>query len=225
MAQITVSITDDLEQKLREFAKSNGYATLSALASDAIREKLRGDGPEYWQRVSMVLQLKNNQLLETLVGGKELVDGRDWQMSQTYDVLRSGYVGDYRNEFEYVSREEFSKSRATAVYDTLDTYRDLQWSAKELGDEKLIQDTLFPGFDGNRDYEELGYVRHLVSNGRWEMVEPVDKSYNSHGAVTDYPAMVERHKEVRSREREDRFDRKPLKRADIEYVLMGNRAK
>lgn len=225
MAQITVSISDELERDLRDFANKNGYATLSALVSDAIRDKLKGDGPDYWQRVSMVLQLKNNQLLETLVGEKELVEGKDWQMSQTYDVLRSGYAGDYRNEFEYVSRDEFSKARATFVYDILDAYRDLQWSAKELGDDNLVTETRFPGFDGNRDYEELGYVRHLVGNGRWEMVEPVDKSYNSHGAEPNYRAMIERHKEVRSREREeDRLDYKPLSRADIDYILKGDRA-
>ncbi len=223
MAQITVSISDELEQSLRSFADKSGYATLSALVTDAIRDKLKGDSPEYWQRVNMVLQLKNNQLLETLIGDRELVEGRDWQMSSTYEILQSGYAADYRSAFEYVSRDELSKEVAHSVYDILDVYRDLQWAVREIGDDKLANDVLFPGFDGNNDYERLGYANHLIRNGRWEMIKPEGGIRNSHGAEPDYQKMVERHKEVRSQKRSESYDYKPLTRAEVEYIMKGDR--
>lgn len=223
MAQITVSISDELEQSLRAFADDNGYATLSALVSDAIREKIRGDGPDYWQRVGMVLQLKNNQLLETLVGDKNLVEGDKWQMSTMYDVLSSGYKIEYPSVFEHVYRDEMPKELARSVYDILDMYRDLQWAARELSDDKLTREVMFPGFDGNNDVDRLGYAHHLIKNGRWESVAVHDTIPNSHGAEPHYEKMVERHKEVRSRKRGEDHDHKILTRPEVDYILKGDR--
>lgn len=223
MAQITVSISDELEQKLRRFADENGYATLSALVSDAVRDKLGSDNPSYWQRVSMVLQLKNNQLLETLAGDKNLVEGKDWQMNAMYDVLVNGYQIEYPSIFEYIDRDELSKSVSRSVYDILDMYRDLQWGARELGDDRLAKEVLFPGFDGNNDYERLGYANHLVRDGRWESVATHGVIPNSHGMEPHYDEMVERHKEVRSRKRGESHEHKELTRTEIEYILNGDR--
>jgi uncharacterized protein YfbU (UPF0304 family) len=223
MAQITVSISDDLERDLRKFADENGYATLSALVSEAIRDKMRSNGPEYWQRVGMVLQLRNNQLLETLIGDKELVEGKDWHMNTMHDVLTNGYQIEYPSIFEHIERDEMSNDVARSVYDILDVYRDLQWAARELSDEELVREVAFPGFDGNNDHERLGYARHLVKNGRWESLATHDTIPNSHGAEPHYEAMVERHKEVRSRKRGESHDHKVLTRSEVNYIMNGYR--
>jgi len=222
MAQITVSISDELEHNLRNFAENNGYATLSALVTDAIREKIKNEGPDYWQRVGMVLQLRNNQLLETLVGDKNLVRDNDWHMSTMHDVLCNGYKIEYASVFEYINRDELPKEAARSVYDIFDMYRDLQRSARELNDNKLAEEVLFPGFDGNNDHERLGYARHLVKNGRWESLAANDTIQNSHGAEPHYEAMVERHKEVRNRKRGDSYDHKVLTRTEVDYILNGD---
>ena len=144
-------------------------------------------------------------------------------MSTMYDVLSSGYKIEYPSVFEYIYRDEMPKGLARSVYDILDMYRDLQSAARELNDDELIKEVMFPGFDGNNDFERLGYARHLVKNGRWESVATHGTIPNSHGAEPYYEKMVERHKEVRSRKRGEDHDYKILTRPEADYILNGDR--
>jgi|GEM_PF-6820188 len=219
MAQITVSISDELEQELRKFADKNGYATLSALVSESIRDRIQGNSPSYWQRVQMVIQLRNNQLLETLADGKSLLEGEDWHLSNMHNVLMNGYKIEYPSEFEFINRDELSDDVARSVYDILDMYRDLQSAARKLNDKELAKKLVFPGFDGNNDHIRLGYARHLVMDGRWEDVAVHGSIPNSHGAEPDYKGMVGRHKEMRRHGNNDYHNFRTLTRDEIDYII------
>jgi len=156
------------------------------------------------------------------VGDKSLVEGDDWHKSTMYDVLKNGYKIEYPEVFEYINRDELPKEVTRSVYDILDMYRDLQWAARELKDDKLAEEVLFPGFDGNNDHERLGYARHLIKNGRWESLAVHGTILNSHGAEPYYEAMVERHKEVRIRKRGESHEHKVLTRPQVDYIMSGD---
>jgi len=223
MAQITVSISDDLRDRLDKYVKDNGYATTSAFVSDAIRDALVGDGPSYWQRVNMALVLENNQILSTLVGEKRLLEGDKWHSQSMYDALTSGYKPVYREKFDYITKEELTHDQALYVYDILDVYRDLQSSAEKLGDEELQTKVLFRGFDGNNESELLGFLRYLRDNKRWDFIKLAEPSGNSHSSITMamYPDMIKRHKEVTSKFRDEdgMLNWRSLTKKEIKYII------
>ena len=221
MTQITISIDHDLEQKLRKFAKDNDYKTLSALVTDAIRDKIDNSKPDYWQRVSMVMQLENRRLLETLVGDKMSLNRAIWNAEETQDALMSGYAMDYRFLLGRIDRDELTDEEARSVHDTLATFRDLKWSAEQIGDKKLIERTQFPGFDARNDHKRFGYANFLVRNGKWPELGTNNEVPNSHGEQGDYEKLVMRHREIRNQKPEGSYQQVLLSRTDIDYILDG----
>lgn len=221
MTQITISIDNDLEQKLRKFAKDNDYKTLSALVTDAIRDKIDNSRPDYWQRVSMVMQLENRRLLETLVEDTMPLNRAIWKAEETQDALMSGYSIDYRVLFNRIDREELADEEAHSVHDILATFRDLKYSAEKIGDKKLIEKTQFPGFDANNDHKRLGYANFLVRNGKWSEVGTNNEVPDSHGEQGDYKKLVMRHREVRNQKPGGSYEQVPLSRTEISYILDG----
>ncbi len=221
MTQITISIDHDLEQKLRKFAKDNNYKTLSALVTDAIRDKIDNSRPDYWQRVSMVMQLENRQLLETLVGDKLRINRAIWNTEETQDALMYGYSMDYRFLLGRIDRDELTDEEARSVHDILATFRDLKWSAKQIGDKKLIERTQFLGFDANNDHKRFGYANFLVRNGKWSEFGINNEVPNSHGEQGNYEKLVMRHREIRNQKPEGSYQQVLLSRTDIDYILDG----
>jgi uncharacterized protein len=64
------------------------------------------------------------------------------------------------NSFE----KELSEEQCREILEILDMYRALKFSYKELKDKRDIneEDLRFPGFDGNNEPAELGYVNYFV---------------------------------------------------------------
>lgn len=198
MAQITVSISDELESRLRKYCEDYGYQTVSSLVAESLREKLENNQPlDYWQRVALVVQLENNRLLESLMAGKKQIDEKDWHFSTAFDALREGYVSEYNHPFEYIYAGELSKSASDYVMDVLAMYDDLQWSAKESKDEEVIKLATFLGFDGNHETGYLGFARYLQKHQRFESVYSTFPDMNSHRMTPNYRSMLARYKEIR----------------------------
>ena len=199
MAQITISLPDDLDSEIRKTYEEQGFPTVSAFIADAVRQRLTTGGKlPYWDRVSMTLQLQNNRILMSLLGDKPLIEDKDWHLHRTYEVIEEGYEKEYGDIFGGVDKDGLSVAAANFVYDILDMYRDLQWSATEAGDQALIDAFAFVGFDGNRDYRLIGFTQHLMSHGRWEIVKlKQEHQLNSHGLEPDYRSMLSRYNNVR----------------------------
>jgi uncharacterized protein YfbU (UPF0304 family) len=199
MGQVTISLPDDLERQLRRYAENNGYATVSSLANEAIRDKLTGTGkPDYWTRVGLVLQMQILRGIEGLERGKPIGWDEDWSFKSGHDALAEGYVGDYQSAFEFVYKDEMSPSESHYVIDVLAMFDDLQHSAKELKDDELQKLTVFPGWDGNHEGKRLGFTRYLVGNRRFDFIKSMFPDFNSHSMTPDYPAMLERYNAVRT---------------------------
>lgn len=198
MAQLTVSLPDELEQRLRRYCEDHGYQTTSALVSEALREKLEGNQPlDYWQRVSLIVQLENNRLLATLAKGKPTLDDKDWDFNTAYDALIDGYSDEYNYVFRYVEPGELSKNASKYVVDVLAMYDDLQWSSRENKDEEVKKLVKFPGFDGNHEVGYLGFARYLQKHGRFESIDSTFPDMNSHRMTPDYNSMLKRYQAIR----------------------------
>ncbi len=221
MSQITVSISDDLRSKLDKYVKDNGYATTSAFVAEAIADRL--SNPNYWQRVTMALILENRREIGALRSGKSPDELEEWSKKETYDAVINGYKPLYGHVFEYIAQDELSQEQVTHVYDILDVYRDLQASAKKLGDKDLEETVKFPGFDGNNEPELLGFFRYLKENGRWDFIESREKDDNSHSSVPriTYPGMIERHREITRSFRDDNgmLKWRSLTKDEINHIL------
>lgn len=221
MTQITVSIDSDLEKRLRKFAEDNDYNTLSALVTDAIRDKIDNTTPDYWQRVGMVLQLENKRLLEMLVGEKAQLRKALWNTDAIQDALMGGYTIDYRYLFGRVERNELADDEARNVHDTLGAFYDLLQSAEHIGDKNLIKKVQFPGFDAKNDYKKLNYANYIIRRGIWSKLAVNGEIPNSHGEQGDYKKIVARLKEVQNKIPRQSDRRVFLSRDDILYIIDG----
>lgn len=172
MGQLTISIPDKLESKLRGYSKDRGQ-TISSLVTEMIREKLETNPSlTYWERVALVMQLENN---------RGDIEDKDWEFSRAYEVLKNGFVSEYENLFDYIERNEFSKSSSDYVIEVLVMYENMQRSAYDIKDEKIINLVKFPGFDGNNEADLLGFARYLQENDRFKHIKSYSSDMNSHG--------------------------------------------
>ncbi len=201
MAQITVSLPDELVDELREVVdKQIHYSTISDYVRDALREKL--EGMNYWQRVTLISTLRNNKILQGIakkVGATEL---KDWDYELSAKALEEGLVSEYRENFQGIYQEEFSVADAHFVIDVFAMYDDLQQATDRLKDKSLIDRTVFHGYDGNNHYYHLGYARFVVEDQkRFDDLRFMSKDLNSHSIVSidRYKTMLPRWKEIRSR--------------------------
>jgi uncharacterized protein YfbU (UPF0304 family) len=217
MGQVTISLPDEIDRQLRQYTVARGYSTVSSLVAEALREKFDTTKRlEYWTRVSLVVQLENQRLLDALIqGGSPLKQG-DWSRDVVLDALTYGYQREYSAGFQYVDQDEMSPSDGKYVIDVLDMYADLQFSANEIGEKQLSKQMLFPGFDGNHQGQYMAFAQYLRSNRRFAHVVCSSEDVNSHGMGPDYRAMLTRYRLVRSIEK-DRVQ--PLSKGAILKVL------
>jgi uncharacterized protein YfbU (UPF0304 family) len=170
----------------------------------------------YWSRVSLVVQLENQRLLEALVRRGDPIEEGEWTRDSVLDALTHGYQREYFVGFQYVDQDELSPPDSKYVIDVLDMYADLQFSANEIGDQQLSKQVTFHGFDGNHQGQYMAFAQYLRSNRRFAHVTCSSEDVNSHGMGPDYRAMLSRYRLVRSTEN-DRL--KPLTKKAIFEVL------
>jgi len=203
MGQITISLPDELDTQLRGHAEARGYSSISSLVAEALREKFAATQPlNYWSRVSLVVQLENQRLLEALVQKSDAFEQGDWPRDSILDALEYGYTQEYSRGFQYVDDDEMSSSDAKYVIDVLDMYADLQFAVNEVGDGEFSKRTIFPGFDGNHEGKYMSFVRYLRSNHRFAHVKCWSEDANSHGMGADYRTMLARYRSARSLEKD-----------------------
>ena len=199
MGQVTISISDETDSRLRNYMELHGYSSLSSLVGEAIREKLSQAKPlDDWSRVALVVQLENQRLLDAISSGREPFEDGEWSRDYELEALRNGYESDYSNAFKYVYEDELTKSDRRYVFEVLDMYGDLQFSVGELKDEKIAKRVIFPGFDGNDETIFMTYAQFLRSNRRFAHIKCFNEDVNSHGMNPDYRVMLARYKKIRS---------------------------
>jgi uncharacterized protein YfbU (UPF0304 family) len=198
MGQITVSLPEDIESRIRRHADEQGYQTLSSLVTEVLRERLDGNGRlDYWTRVGLVLELENNRLLSALAQGKSHIKDENWDFRRAYDALREGYVSEYPDTLQYVYSVELDKSSANYVMDTLAMYEDLQWSCEENKDSDTTKVAVFPGYDGNHQTSFLGFAQYLAKNRQFAHIEKRFPDFNAHSMTPDYRSMLDTYNEIR----------------------------
>lgn len=193
MAQLTITLPDNLEQEVRNAVMTGDYGSISDFIRDAIRLEL-SQKPRYWERASLVLSLENNLLL------KALVDRAKPENNELLEALRRGYSSDYYGIEDIAHRDELSPEGAQFVIDVLNMYSALQYAADihNLSD-KIKEEVVFRGFDGNAGDGYLGYTNFLVDNGSFTNIKPLDKSphLNSHSMVNEiYERMLSAYKPI-----------------------------
>lgn len=189
MGQISITLPDELEQTIRDYAESNGYATLSDFVRDTLRGRTADKGmPSYWERVILV------QLLEL---EKKTTGSNDFD--RAIEVLESGYTSDYKELFLSIDRDEVKNSVSDFVRDVFNCYDEMQNAARELKDDKLLESVRFPGYDGNNECDYLGYANYLVRNGYYSYLVGASKDMNSHYHILPiYRRMLAKWHEIRS---------------------------
>lgn len=198
MGQLTISIPDKLESKLRAYCENRGQ-TISSLVADVIREKLEAiPSPTYWERVALVMQLKNNRLCNSIgqhIGGedweKEKTRKDDWELSHALEVLTNGFVDKYEEIFRNeIPPNELSKFRSNYVIEVLTMYENLQQSAYETKNEDVISLVKFPGFDGNKEADLASFARYLQKHNQFQHIISDSDDMNSHGLEPNYRPML-----------------------------------
>lgn len=96
--------------------------------------------------------------------------------SEERKAIERGYSLHYDSITQYIE-EGLNKNQCDEVMDILDMYRILKSSVKKL----KIRDIKikFPGFDGNNEGEQLGYVRYLIEDlNRFIEIKKISESPN-----------------------------------------------
>lgn len=217
MGQITVSLPDELDMQLRQYAEMRGYSSVSSLVAEALREKFDATGPlDFWSRVLLVVQLENQRLIQRLIEGKEEFKSGDWDRDNLLEALILGYQSEYRSGFDYLNSDEVVPSTSKYVIDVLNMYADLQNSVADSNNAELTKAVRFHGFDGNHETQLMEFARYLRKNRRFAHIACTNEDLNSHGMGPDYRAMLTRYRSVRASVR-DQFQ--PLDESAIYEVL------
>ncbi len=109
-------------------------------------------------------------------------------------ILENGYEEEYKYVAQYLSEEPFPQEVATEVRDILRMFQEMQWALENFPQDPIRNNSnlLFDGFDGNSDFQHIGYARFLHSLDQYPELN--DRLlYNSHtsSSLLKYRAMVE----------------------------------
>ena len=102
-------------------------------------------------------------------------------------IVAEGYKTHYDSLYEHIDEHEFSEESAHEVMDILSMFEALQDSSAKVGEVEEVKGieswlARFPGFDGNYEGEQLGYLYFLVKKGSYiHVVDP--KRLNSHAPL------------------------------------------
>ena len=131
----------------------------------------------------MRLTLTERLLLANQLRILELLDPAEAShYKQQRQAIEDGYELEYGGIAQSISSTPMSTDECSAVMDVLDMYRDLTFSARSANADG--GEVRFPGFDGNNEPRELGYVMYLFSAERWKELQR-DGGVNSHAPMKD----------------------------------------
>jgi uncharacterized protein YfbU (UPF0304 family) len=207
MGQLTITLSDELEQKVRQYAHENGYDSVSDFMRE-VASKATSGRPSYWERTYLAHLMEIKKLLGADIDEKLL------------DALKNGYPKFYPSEGYHVTKKELSEEDMEFVMQVLEMYRDLQYGYRESAekDSEIEKTVIFEGFDGNAGDGHLGFLHFLVKHDLYTYVKPLDKGHaiNSHSHVTSiYQRMLAEYKSIKPKN----FDPRPLTLAEIKQVL------
>lgn len=207
MGQLTITLSDKLEQQVRDYVVKNGYTSVSDFTREILARATLGL-PTYWERTYLVHLMEIKKLQ-----GADIDEG-------LLDALKNGYPKFYAREEYGVRRDEMSEEDMEFVMQVLEMYAQLQYSYRESGknDPEVEKDVMFPGFDGNAGDGHLGFLQFLVRQGKYSYVQPLDKGHavNSHMRVTEiYQRMLDEYKSIK----QDPYEHRPLTLAEIKRVI------
>lgn len=175
MAQISISLPEELEVRIRDAANTLGYPTLSDYIRESLSKQLTQEGnPSFWDRSLLSLTIENNLLLRALDKSRTEPKSRD------LEIIENGYQYEYNSLYLNINRQPLPPEISSFVRQVFDCYDDLQRSAKKLTNKKLQEDVKFRGYDGNNEAEYLGYARFLIKYGQWSYIEGNISHLNSH---------------------------------------------
>ncbi len=118
-------------------------------------------------------------------------------------ILECGYELEYEWHIQHIYPEDqcLTADQCIEVLDILSMFTALQHSYEELQDKSGIDAhwITFRGFDGNSESAQLGYCRHVRSEGKFENLEPGKDNFNSHAPLLDtYRRMLSVWKPLRT---------------------------
>jgi len=212
MGQLTITLSDDLEKEVRSHVKTKRHNSVSDFVRDAITNEL-SLRPSYWERFIVAHVLENNKML------KQLTDS-DWGSEELLEGLKRGYIDTYADATQIVDYGQLSKEDSTFVRDVLDMFAALQSAVDKSGsvDSELQTRVNFKGFDGNSNDGYLAYTNHLVDNGYYTDVRPLDKTphLNSHTSSSTgrYKRMLSAFRKIQALK-----NRRELSIEDVKIVL------
>lgn len=209
MKQLTITLPEDLEEKVRQYAKTNHYDSISDFIRESLSEKISGK-ISYFERCLLVevLEIRKNMGLET---SEELLSS-----------LKNGYQNVYNSLLESrVANHEMLDTDQEFVYKVLDMYSDLQISYERSNNknEEIKKNLSFPGFDGNSDDGFNHFVNFLAQNGRYKYVKPLDGGFSPNSHSSSSVGMYERMLNEYSKIKKEQKDGEVLTLDEIDKVL------
>ena len=213
MGQITITLSDDLENSIRSYVSNKGYTSISDFIREAASNALY-ESPSFWER-SILIKLMELQKASGLNINEEALG-----------ALVGGYSIFYPKA-DIGPSDEMSEEDMRFVMDILDMYRWLQFSYRELDDkdkdDQLAERVKFRGFDGNASDGYLAFTRFLQENNRWLDLELAtdNDGLNSHMPVNDmYARMLSEYKKYKWRGLEvDLSGPKPLTLEQLKEII------
>lgn len=116
--------------------------------------------------------------------------------SRNREILENGYTLHYSDLSEGIT-EEMSEQQQREILDILSMYRVLYFSVKERANKEQFKNKkiYFPGFDGNSEVSQLGYVLWFIFKlDRFDELKKEESydSYNTHSeTLPTYRKMLE----------------------------------
>lgn len=207
MGQLTITLPDELETKVRKHSREGNYDSVSDFVREVIL-RATSERPTYWERAHLVYLMEIKQRL-----GEDVNE-------ELLDALRDGYPKHYSLLDNHILRDELADEEVEFVHNVLQMYADLQssYNQSKKKDLNIKKNISFPGFDGNAGDGHLGYLSFLVKHGRYTYVKPLDKgdAINSHMTITSmYERMLSKYNQIKR----GVFDREPLTLDQISTII------
>lgn len=180
MATISVRVDDELRDEFEDLASSQGVS-VSELVRYAMEAHLGRDLPSNRSAGPTSLSKRarlQQSLLYRILSSVETDESSAEHYWRLAEVFERGYAGEYAEAFTAIE-DELTLSDCRLVWDILDMFTVLKASVERLGttavaslDERASAALTFRGFDMNdrREGAMLGYARHLLASGRWEVL-------------------------------------------------------
>ena len=188
MANKTLYVKD-VDLPLWDRVQNELGENVSSLLTDCLKRRLSAETLEL-SRTERLMLLNQFRILAKVDQSAR----HDFEVIET--ALRYGYTSEYEELFGSSVAGELPRSVAEEVRDTLDLYRMLRVSYRDMALKDLPErDFNFQGFDGNNETDHFAYATYLIEQkGRW--TENKGAALNSHSEKAPrYRRMITRWKQ------------------------------